>query len=361
MTPSAMMASWLDVSRQESRIFIEVELKPAQGQRFQPTGFPDLGPARFESADGTPFLLVESAQSMANRLEAVCWDEAAGDLVAPLRGLPWVKVEVVGPDGTVIGETSSVLEAHRLNSPYIIGDEDGEFRRLLSEAAGIQARKGGRGRRGADASQESASVGLVDRRRLAQAVFRFDPFSVLHGVFLEKLDGRARLTRALSAFIEAEDARSVLSGGVKNDRIDPQGDTQAGFGNVPFTREEFVARRIVAYFNLDLALLRSYGLPSPATELLTLLSLWKIRRFLDHGLRLRTACDLVVKEERVVRPQGLHLPRVEELEPELRRLIEACRPYFASPPVTRVVARYQRKKGATEPSRDGDSAQETDD
>lgn len=359
MTSSAAVTPWLNASARESRLFIEVELKPAQGQRFQPTGFPDLGPARFESPDGTVFLLVESAQSMANRLEAVCWDEAAGDLAEPLRGLPWVKVEVVTPDGTVIGETSSILEAHRLNSPYIIGDEDGEFRQRLSEAAGIQARKGGRGRRGSDAGQDSASVGLVDRRRLAQAVFRFDPFSVLHGVFLEKLDGRARLTRALSAFVEAEDARSVLSGGVKHDRIDPQGETQAGFGNVPYTREEFVAKRIVAYFNLDLALLRSYGLPSPATELLTVLSLWKIRRFLDHGLRLRTACDLAVKEERVIRPEGLRLPQAEELEPDLRRLIEACRPYFASPPVTRLVARYKPKKGQAEADRDDGGSEET--
>lgn len=360
MTRDGMVASWLDAAAREPRALVEVELKPVQGLRFQPTGFPDLGPARFESPDGTAFLLVESAQSMANRLEAVCWDDAAGDLVEPLRGLPYVRVEVVGPDGEVIGETSSLLEAHRLNSPYILGDESGEFKQKLTEAAGIQARPAGRRRKAGDGGTDASSVGLVDRRRLAQAVFRFDPGSVLHGVFLEKLDGRARLTRALSAFIEAEDVRSALNGGVKNDRIDPQGDTQAGFGNVPYTREEFVARRLVAYFNLDLALLRSYGLPSPATELLTVLALWKVRRFLDLGLRLRTACDLKVAEERVVRPEGLRLPRTEELEPELRRLIESCKPYFASPPVTRLVTRYMPKRPRSQTEGGENGAQPTE-
>ncbi len=55
-----------------SRILMEVDLKPVQGSRFQPTGFPDLGVASYELADGTSMLLVESAQSMGNRLEVVC-------------------------------------------------------------------------------------------------------------------------------------------------------------------------------------------------------------------------------------------------------------------------------------------------
>ena len=62
------------------RILIEAMLKPVAGTRIQPTGFPDLGPATYEAPDGNggtvSTLLVESAQSMANRLEAVCWDDA---------------------------------------------------------------------------------------------------------------------------------------------------------------------------------------------------------------------------------------------------------------------------------------------
>ena len=68
-------------------MLIEARLKPVAGTRIQPTGFPDLGPATFDAptGDGTatvPTLLVESAQSMANRLEAVCWDDG-NDTIAP--------------------------------------------------------------------------------------------------------------------------------------------------------------------------------------------------------------------------------------------------------------------------------------
>src|SRR4051812_49589844 len=101
------------------RILLEVALKPVAGTRIQPTGFPDLGPAAYDAPDGTPTLLVESAQSMANRLEAVCWDEATDDIVAELKGLPFVKVKLAGlGDGT--DTTCSLLEFHRLNSPYIM-------------------------------------------------------------------------------------------------------------------------------------------------------------------------------------------------------------------------------------------------
>ena len=62
-------------------------------------------------------LLVESAQSMANRLEEVCWDKAKDEIIAPLKGLSHVVVDL--GDGM---KTSSIQEAHRLNSPYIIGD-----------------------------------------------------------------------------------------------------------------------------------------------------------------------------------------------------------------------------------------------
>src|SRR5690606_18429274 len=103
------------------RLLVEARLVPLQGQRFQPTGFPDLGAAQFEAADGS-HLLVESAQSMANRMEAICWNEAANDLIEPLTGLSYVRVE---KDGKYL--TSSVMEAHRINSPYILESGDKNF------------------------------------------------------------------------------------------------------------------------------------------------------------------------------------------------------------------------------------------
>ena len=156
-----------------------------------------------------------------------------------------------------------------------------------------------------------------------------------------------RLTRALSGFIEARNVRPAELGGVKNDRVNPSGDTRQGFGNVPFHRTDFVAQAITAYFNLDLSLLRGYGLPPEALDLLTGLALFKIQGFLARGLRLRTACDLEVNGGlRVTRPSGYALPTLAELEAALPGQIAACaqKGLFASPAVTTVI--YAPKKGA---------------
>ena len=86
----------LEALKSAPRILIEAELKPVAGSRIQPTGFPDLGPATYDAPDGTPTLLVESAQSMANRLEAVCWDEGENKIASELDGLPYVNVKLEG-------------------------------------------------------------------------------------------------------------------------------------------------------------------------------------------------------------------------------------------------------------------------
>ncbi len=287
------------------RLLIEADLKPVQGSRFQPTGFPNLGHAVYESPDGQGrTVLVESAQSMANRLEAVCWDEITDDWVEPLKGLPVVKV--VDEQGGQL--TNSLLEAHRLNSPYIL---EGKDKSVVDEL-----------------KQRLASMeeGRVDLRELARVLLELDTNSLLHGVFLAKKElagGRLRLPRSLSAFIEAANARVAASGGVKNDSVNPSGDTAKGFGNVPFARDEWMAERITAFFNLDLRQIRAFGLGEPVERLLIAMALFKIRRFFVEGLRLRTACDLDVHEITVTRPDRFDLPELADLEVELPALIDA--------------------------------------
>jgi CRISPR-associated protein Csb1 len=92
---------------------------------------------------------------------------------------------------------------------------------------------------------------------------------------------------------------------------------------------------------LDLALLRGLGLGDPAEDLLVTLSLYKIRRFLRDGLRLRTACDLDPAEIRVTRPEGFEVPKLEELEAELPGLIDGASEHFGDPRV--LVVEYKRK------------------
>ena len=301
----------LDFSKlaNEPRLLLEVSLRPLQGQRFQPTGFPDLGAATYRHAE-TEMLLVESAQSMANRLEAVCWDDSEDELAKPLQGIPYVKVT---SDNSIA--TNSILESHRLNSPYILeGSDKSFFDRLKKELGGLEK-------------------GRVDLKLLAKVLLKYDINALVHGIFLAKKElagGRLRLPRMLSAFIEAEQASVVASGGVKFDQVDPQGDTKKGFGHVPFHRDEFTAEKITAFFNLDLAQLRGYGLPPEAEQLLIALSMFKIQKFLKEGLRLRTACDLEPAGEVVVkRPQGYSLPSLEALEKELPSLIKAASKHFA--------------------------------
>jgi CRISPR-associated protein Csb1 len=294
-----------------SRLLIEQGLWPIQGIRFQPTGFPDLGASVFEDPrDGTQRLLVESAQSMANRLEAVCWDAAAQDLVPELRGLSYVRV--LQPDGSYL--TSSVTEAHRLNSPYILESKDKSFfNRLKDETAPLAEG--------------------VDRRKLAALVLKYDAGALLHGLFLAKSDlagGRLRIERALSAFIEAEGVRVAASGGVKNDHVNPSGEAKEGFGNVPFQRDEYTAKQITAYFSLDLAQIRGYGLGAAAERLLVLLGVFKIAALLEGGLRLRTACDLTTRGAVRVTPDRFVLPPAAALRAELPAAIAACKDLFAA-------------------------------
>lgn len=324
------------------RLLLEVPLRPVQGTRFQPTGFPDLGPATYDAvqrrADGSmervSMLLVESAQSMANRLESVCWNEAAGDWKAPLHGLPYVKV--IDKTGKVV--TTSVLEAHRLNSPYILESKDKSFFNKLKTELGADGE------------------GKVDTRLLARTLLRYDVNALLHGIFLAKKElagGRYRLSRALSSFVEASHVSVAASGGVKRDDVSPSGDAKSGFGHVPFHRDEF-SGPVVAYFNLDLAQIRGYGFDPEVERLLIGLALYKIRAVLHEGLRFRTACDLEVAgdDEQIVasRPAGFVLPTLAELEKALPEWIRAAAGQFASPAITPVVyeANEKAKKASKE-------------
>lgn len=293
------------------RLLLEADLKPVQGTRFQPTGFPDLGAAEFSYA-GKSSLLVESAQSMANRLETAIWDDAVEDLVGPLVGMPYVKADVEN-----LGPTNSILESHRLNSPYIVKEIEKDLVETLDWNRKIRP----------------------DLPALAAYLLKNDPNSLIHGIFFSSIKpGTLRLPRLLSAFIEADEVAQAASGGVKFDRLDAQGSAKDGKGHVPFHRVEYTAKTITAYFNLDLHQLRAYRLGAEAEEFLTTLALYKIRRFLDYDLRLRTACDLEVNGLKVKRPAEFNLESQDELSAKLVKQIAALGKAgrFAQPAVREV-------------------------
>ncbi len=326
----------LDKLKDQPRLLLKAKLKPILGSLFQPTGFPDLGPATFKAADSSgalrSMLLVESHQSMANHFERVCWDESKSAPVEDLQGLPYVESTL--PDGT---KTNSILEAHRLNSPYIVNTA--EFSEI-EKAIGFEKNK------------------PFDRRKLAAALWKYDPSSLLHGIFLEKVGGVVRLPRALTAFIEAEDAIPAPSGGVKLDRIQPEstgdktpyGKAKDGYGNVPHHIEDFTGS-IHAYFNLDLALLRGLGLPDVAYRFLVCFALYKIRRFLAEGLRLRSRCDLeLVSIEAVGALKGqFDLPELKDLAQQMKGILTEAKDQIGKSPLpvaydTKLAAKRSKAK-----------------
>lgn len=259
------------------RTVLEANLTPIAGSLFQPTGFPDLDAAEF----GDNQLLVESAQSMANWLESTTWDAAANDQAPELAnaGIPYVKI--TDPSGVFL--SASRLEAHRLASAYIIdgkvGAQDG--RDWLQDQLGLV-----KGR-------------PLDSRAVARTCFRLDPVSLVHGVFFaqSKWPWQPKISRAVTSFIEAVGVKAAVSGGVKKDVVINEakgGATAQGYGTVPHHRTEYTADAITAYFTVDHAQFRSYGLSEQATALLEAIADFEIATLLDRGLRLRTRCDLVV-------------------------------------------------------------------
>jgi CRISPR-associated protein Csb1 len=339
----------------EPRLLIEVPLKPVQGSRFQPTGFPDLGAATFTGvkyveADGkvesTEYdaLLVESAQSMANRLEETCWDangdEGKGTFIEELKGLPFVRS--ILPDGRVV---SSVTESHRLNSPYF---QATEFQAKLCVAAKYEKGKPWK---------------LQD---LAKFLMQHDPNSLVHGVFFSSIhDGRMRLPRALSGFIEAELPQNgrgyAESGFSRREDADPSGEIgtkhldtvpdellkELGYSspskyrsklkenvkNIIGPVSEFTATSITAYFNLDLAQIRGYGLPKECADLLTVLSLFKIRRLLESSLRLRSRCEFAIAGTPISSVDNFSLPSSKDLHVDVAEKIAGAKDHLKSKPL----------------------------
>jgi CRISPR-associated protein Csb1 len=264
-----------------TRTVLRIDLEPIAGSRFQPTGFPDLGAATFDSPAGES-LVVESVQSMANRMEATTWDEAAQAPTPAVAALPYVRV--VDPNGDFL--TSSRVEAHRLNAAYITsGKVDGTLMLdVMRDRFKLVTGK------------------PLNNRAVAQAVYELDPVSLVHGVFFPQQvwAWQPKIARAVTMFIDAVGVRAAVSGGVKKDSVfntskDAEGQSsKEGFGMVPHHRTEYTAERITAHAVIDHQQIRAYGLSPQATGLVEALAAYEVAAVLSTGLRLRTACDLVV-------------------------------------------------------------------
>lgn len=315
---------------------LDIELEPLGSSTFQPTTFANTGPSFYEAPDGQLAAVVDSVASMANQLELTIWDDGSGEPTTPVAPLPWVKV--VGGDGGYY--TSSRRAAHRLNAASVMNAavaSDGEafgsrINRLLEDAR------------------------PPVHRRLAEVVWQHDPLSVIHGCWFAGVwDGRARLTRALTARIDAlgVQSQSAQIGGQKSrDALDEPGAVEdTGYktvrGEAPYYTSEVSASRIVSPIVLDLALLRSYSLPAEAYRALVATAVLQIVELIAAWPRRRSRCILLPKEMKVRLPEGWSLPVIDELREEC---LERCRAATGVERAEPLVVRYAPK---TKKSRSG--------
>ncbi len=262
-----------DLLNKPRRWYLSVRLKVAEGfdERFQPTGFPNLGPALYKAmknGQSADYLLVESAQSLANWMEAVCLDPQNPCCYnKDCEGIPYALVRE--KDKAL---TSSLTEPHRLASDLI-----------------LDAKKNG-----SKFSDTLTTLLQVDKNRpvhlptIAKRLFYIDPACLLHGVFLEKLDGRIRFPRLLSATITAKEPQTVNSGGVMRGYVTAAGSE----ASIPYSTQHFASSDINLQLIFHTDTLKAWGLDKQEEEFLAAFALYKVSKLLNSFPRLRTACVL---------------------------------------------------------------------
>lgn len=305
--------SFVNELLQQDRVLITAELHLANGAFFQPTGFPDIGACIYTDGTGQRRCLVESEQSMANRLEAVCMT-SPGVWREPLAGhLPIIRVESK-TTGSLIA--TNLTEPHRIASSYVLeGTVDGTtLQKKLEQHLGLG---------------DKAKDWPLDRRgQLSQTVFALDPAAILHGFqFMQWEVVGLRAARLLHSRLEAvlTDESEVHYGLVKVDNIEPESSSlkKSNKGQSIAPKARYVPKSIQASFEIDLLALRERSLVGnrdtnseisvaknqDAQRFLLSLALWKIHQFLTNGpafdsrtgetvgaLRLRTDCSLAVSK-----------------------------------------------------------------
>src|ERR1017187_4572412 len=264
-TATTLNAAALLADANLHRVILQATLVPVSGDRFQPSGFPEIGHVIYKAPrpDRTTadVCIVDSAASMANHLEAVCHANSfALELHEELTGLPYLQCLTDGRDEGGGGNSgprrlvvTSLSEGHRLASSYFVGEkatlvvndaDSGEsFIGRLTGEFGLR-----------DLGTKTHPL-PSDWWRIFKTIFRYDPNSLVHGILFPSLG--IKISRVLTAHHEAFGAARVGSSGVKFDKL---GKTTSG--QPIFAVDEETASEIRATFILDLSLLRSFGLAS---------------------------------------------------------------------------------------------------
>jgi CRISPR-associated protein Csb1 len=266
----------------------KAHLKPVGDlRRFQPAGFPEIGQVAYKVGDDR-ICIVDSAASMANHLESVCFEDGGGTVLhSDLSGLAYVAC-VTTENGSSHTVCTTLSEGHRLASDYFVGTPavlGGEpFREVLQRE--MQLKKLG---------EKKFFFYPGGWGKIYKTIFQYDPNSLVHGLLFAKES--IKISRMLTAHHEAHHTERVSSAGVKFDKI---GKTTSGQPIFSVTQQ--TAEETLVTFILDLALLRSYGraeegLNLAQKRLLLELALWKIARLTARPFRYRSGCHLELARE----------------------------------------------------------------
>lgn len=292
-----------DVLKGESPLVLTATLEPVAGDRFQPAGFPEIGHVTYKAPrnDGSTenVCIVDSAASMANHLETVCQRGAHDlDLVDDLNGMPYIRC-VTGalendklPSDRREAIVTSLTEGHRIASSYFLDGAalkpdgskgNGKFEADLVAKFGIVL-----------PGSSKAHPPPEKWWDVFKGIFEIDPNSLVHGVLFPQW--QIKISRALTAHLEAFGAGRVDRSGVKFDRL---GKTTSG--QPIFAVDDATAESIRATFVIDVSLIRSFGrkkgettlgLSEKQQEFLVALALWKIQQLLASPFRFRSGCHL---------------------------------------------------------------------
>jgi CRISPR-associated protein Csb1 len=347
-TPALDIAALLN--GKQNRLVIQAKLKPVAGKtRFQPAGFPEIGHVIYDAPGGKKMCIVDSAASMANHLETVCVNPFDQTLVDELDGLPYVQC-VTGENKDKLVVTS-LSEGHRLASTYFlagtIGDNPQKFGDKLRGEFGLQ-----------DLGNRTHPL-PNDWWNVLKTIFRYDPNSLVHGILFTALG--IKLSRVLTATLDAFDAARVSTAGVKFDKI---GETKSG--QAIFAKDEETASEICATFVIDLSLLRSFGrsdnngLNAAQKQLLLGLALWKIGKLLSSSFRFRSECDLELDTLTIDGTAS----EISALDIAIGNLIEDKATSFQDPRITKVYwpdsELFKPAKDKDDSSQNGESGNDED-
>lgn len=292
-----------DVLKGESPLVLTATLEPIVGDRFQPTGFPEIGHVIYKAPrkDGSTenVCIVDSAASMANHLERVCQRGAHDlDLVDDLSGMPYIRCvtnKTKGREPTEDREVvvTSLTEGHRVASSMFLDGTplndaraDSTFENYLVTEFGIELPGSSR-----------AHPPPAQWWNVFKTIFEVDPNSLVHGVLFPQW--QIKIPRALTAHLEAFGAGRVDRSGVKFDKeLGPKSDKRV---QAIFAVDDATATKVQATFVLDVNLIRSFGrkkgddtvgLYESQQEFLVALALWKIQKLLASPFRFRSGCHL---------------------------------------------------------------------